>query len=135
MSPRVKEKTALLMCGEIGRSFYAGEAPPALPELANKLELPALIVGDVAETLVKAGILAATGKGSRHYIPGCPFDTVSADEMLKRIRAVDEADSIGFEQMKSSDVIEHVLKSADALSHRELGKVTLKQVASGSLKE
>jgi len=135
MSMRVKEKTALLTCGEIGRGFYAGETPQTASGLAKRLELPALIIGDVAEALVKAGILATTGKASRQYMPGCPFDAVSVDEMLKKLRAVGEADSIDFDQVKSSGMIEDVMKSAAALSQRELGKITLKQVASGSLNE
>lgn len=131
MSMRVREKTALMLCGEIGRGFYAGETPPVLSALAKKLELPALIVGEVAEALIKVGILATTGKAARQYMPGCPFDMVSVDEMLKRLRAADEADGIAFDQVKSSGAIEGILNSIDTIARRELGKITLKQIASG----
>lgn len=134
MSGRVRTKLALLICAEVGRRFYAGEKPMTLSMIAATLKFPAMIIEELAEALVQADILAMTGKGERVYIPGCPFDTITAGDMLKKLQAVDETAGTGFHQIKAPPVIENVLEAAFVQSQRELDKVTLKEIISGSLK-
>ena len=129
LSRRVREKAALLICSEIGRVFYECETPISLHTLAKRVQLPSIIVADVVETLSNAGILIATGKPLHScYIPGCPFDEVTVDEMFKKLRAAEEVKGISFDDMKQSEAVDEVLKSVETITQHELSKKTLKHL-------
>ncbi len=132
MSGRVREKAALLICSEIGRSFYACEAPLTLYKLVRQVGLPFVIISDIAETLARAGILSITGKASHScYIPGCPFDEITVDEMFKKLHTVEENGGICYHNMKQSKAVDEILMSAETLVQQELAKKTLKNLAVG----
>ena len=129
LSGRVREKAALLVCAEIGRAFYACKPPLSLHTLSRRVQLPSIVIADIVETLFKAGILAPTGKKNHScYIPGCPFDEMTVDEMLKKLHDVEEVKGVSFNNMKQSKAVDEVLKSAETLTQHELAKKTLKHI-------
>lgn len=134
MSWRVREKTALMICGETGHAFYAGDPPPTILDLTRKLGMPAQIVTEVVETLVKSGVIVAVGKGGRQYIPGCPFDTVTVADMLDKIMLAEEVEGFRYNELKAPKQTETALHAADVAVKRELAKFTLKQLSGGSQK-
>lgn len=131
LTARVWEKTALLTCGEIGRAFYAGEEPPATTALATRIGMPSIILTDILDALVAAGILAtvrtrAFGGG---YIPACPFDELTVGDMLMRLENSDEKTGVTAAEIKAPADVESLLAAAQAAARRELAKKTLKQIS------
>ncbi|HYD19383.1 MAG TPA: YihY/virulence factor BrkB family protein [Patescibacteria group bacterium] len=133
LSVRVKEKIALQVCHDIGRAFYKDGKGIDLQHLASGLKMPALAVLDVIEDLSDQGILAATGTGAPHFIPGRPFDTTTIEDLLKAIRAADETPILRVDRVHGSPGVNTVVKLLDKALHDKLGKYTLKQLATGSI--
>ena len=133
LSLRVKEKIALQVCAEVGREFYKQQHGLSLAELSSRLKMPALAVFDVVEDLAKQGVLAATGTKVRQYIPGRPFDTTSINDMLLAIRSADETGVLRAQKIHASPAVNAAVKIAEKAMDKELGKFTLKQLATGSI--
>ncbi len=130
LSARVREKAALLICGEIGRAFYAGEPPPSLQALSAATDLPSVITADTVEMLTASGLLVVTGKAfSAGYIPGRPFDETTVADMLKKLRSVEEQEGISFPSLQPAKAADALLEAATAAADREWAKKTLKQLA------
>ncbi|MEZ0223091.1 MAG: YihY/virulence factor BrkB family protein [Alphaproteobacteria bacterium] len=135
LSLRVKEKLALQICVEIGHALYKGEKPLTLQILATRLKIPALAVNDVTEDLVVSGVLAQSGEQGRPFMPAKPFDTTTVEDMLKCLRAADETGVLSLNKIQGSSAVDKVLKATERAMHKELGKITLKQLALGSTEE
>lgn len=133
LSLRVKEKIALQVCAEVGREFYKQQHGLTLSELSSRLKMPALAVFDVVEDLAGQGVLAATGAKVRQYIPGRPFDTTSINDMLLAIRSADETGILRAQKIHASPAVNAAVKIAEKAMDKELGKFTLKQLATGSI--
>lgn len=133
LSLRVKEKIALQVCAEVGKEFYKEQHGLSLTELSARLKMPALAVFDVVEDLARQGVLAATGAKIRQYIPGRPFDTTSINDMLLAIRSADETGVLRAQKIHASPGVNAAVKIAEKAMDRELGKFTLKQLATGSI--
>lgn len=132
LSLRVKEKLALQICVEIGHAHYRRTKPPNASQLATNIHMPSLAVEDVTDALVQMDILAKTG-GDDAFIPSRPFDTTTVEDMLKALRAADEAGVLQAHKIHGSPAVNAVLKIHDKGLHRDLGKITLKQLALGSI--
>ncbi|TAL38480.1 MAG: YihY/virulence factor BrkB family protein [Alphaproteobacteria bacterium] len=135
LSLRVKEKLALQICVEIGDALYKGAKPLTLQNLAARLKIPALAVDDVTEDLVVSGVLTQSAEQGRPFMPARPFDTTSVEEMLKCLRAADETGVLQVNKIHGSPAVDKVLKATERAMHKELGKITLKQLALGSTEE
>ena len=133
LSLRVKEKLALQVCVEIGQAFYKHDKPLTVAQLAARLRLPAIAVEDVTDDMVAMDILAETGRDGLCLMPSCPFDTTSVEDMLKKLRAADEAGVLQLQKIQGSPAVNTVLKLQDKALHGALGKITLKQLALGSI--
>jgi membrane protein len=131
LSSRVRERLALQICAETGAAFYEGRPAPDAAGLATALSLPAGAIEEVAGDLVEAGILARTGEGGARLIPGCPFDTTPAGDMLARLRATGE-DAVAADDVAVSPAVGEVLKTLDDALGRASGRTTLKQLATGT---
>ncbi len=129
MSWRVREKIALMLCGEVGRAFYKNEPAPMAYEIARRLRMPAQVAAEVAETLQKACILAAVGKSGRQLIPACPFDTVTAADMLTRLMLAEEEEGLRYEELSAQKAVDAMLDAAFAAARCEFGKTTLKELS------
>ncbi len=130
LSLRVKEKLALMVLTEIGKDFYAQKPAPTLGMLARRMNVPARAVGDVVEDLVTAGFLVDNNDG---YMPGRPFDTTSIFDTLKALRAADEAGSIEFTHLRSSETTDRILDLSEKATRVVLGNITLKQLCFGEV--
>lgn len=133
LSLRVKEKLALQICVEIGEALYKGDKPLTLQVLAARLKIPALAVNDVTEDLVVSGVLTQSADDGRPFMPARPFDATTVEEMMKCLRAADETGVLSLNKIHGSPAVNAVLKSTERAMHKELGKITLKQLALGSI--
>lgn len=135
LSLRVKEKLALQICVEIGQALYKGEKPLTLQNLAAKLKIPALAVNDVTEDLIVTGVLAQSAEAGKPLMPARPFDATTVEDMMKSLRAADETGVLSLNKIHGSPAVDKVLKATEKAMHKELGKITLKQLALGSTEE
>lgn len=126
---RLRDKLALQICADVGAAFYRQQPGPDASDLSSRLMLPALVVEHVANELVAAGILAVTASSVPHYVPQVPFDTTTADAVLKALQAVEETGFMRATRLKASPLVERALHDADKAAHQALGAITLKQLS------
>jgi membrane protein len=134
LSPRVREKVALQLCVEIGDMFYGQNRGMTLTRLAARLRVPSIVIEEVVMALTAAGVLAQTSSRRQvEFIPGRPFDETSVSDMIAALRTGDETGVIGLTRIQASDEVERVLQTADDVMKKQLGTITLKQLATGSV--
>jgi membrane protein len=133
LSLRLKEKLALQVCVEVGQALYHRRPPLDVTGLAGHIGVPSLAVDNVARSLIQMGILARTGRDAQSFIPARPFDDTSVEDMLKALRAADETGVLQVHKLRAAAAVNTVLKIHDKAIHRDLGKITLKQLALGSI--
>ncbi len=133
LSGRFREKAALQLCAEIGRAFYKKEPSPTLPQLATHMRMPSQAVQQVASDLVQSGMLAETGDAGNAFIPKRDFDATTVDEMLEALRGAGEGGVLQSQKIHGSATVDAVLKIHGTALHDKLGKITLKQLALGSI--
>jgi membrane protein len=130
VSLRVREKLALQTCAVVGERFYRGAGAPDAETLSAELGVPAIVAQEVAGELVASGVLAESS--DRRFIPARPFDEARVEDMLDGFRACGEAGALRYERIRVPPGTAHVLKDIEKSVHRELGKMTLKQLSLGS---
>ncbi|MDE2337211.1 MAG: YihY family inner membrane protein [Alphaproteobacteria bacterium] len=131
LSARVREKAALCACAAVARAFYKGEKPPTSYAIAADLGMPSSMLAEILDQLVKAGILAPTGKGfGTGYVPACPFDETTVGVLARRLRGVEE-EGLGIEDIKGPAAVDGILAEAEAAARQALDKKTLKEVMAG----
>jgi membrane protein len=91
----LKETLAVAVVAQIVRDFLAGSRKRTAAELADILEIPPLVVEDILESLVRAGLLvravAATEVG---YVPGRDVDEIRAGDLRDALRRDPDADDV-----------------------------------------
>lgn len=130
LSTRLREKLALQVCAEVGRAFYKQAPPVDVPQLSATLMLPAMVIENITDSLVEAGVLEHVEGDVPHFVPGCPFEATSVDAVLRALRATDERGYMTSARLsKTLPAVESAMQAADAALAAALGGVTLKQLA------
>ena len=132
ISPRVREKLALLILMEVGNAFYRGQTTPALPEIAKRLRVPIIAVENIVTVFLRTGLLAVVDDGAR-LIPGRPFDTTTVFDMMTDLRVGGESSILSFDHLAKSEAADKVLLLSDRAAQVVLGKITLKQLLTGEI--
>jgi membrane protein len=132
LSLRLKEKLALQICVEVGQVMYHRHKPLDASQLAARIGVPSLAVENVVRSLVQQDILARTGRDNQAFIPARPFDDTTVEDMLKALRAADERGVLQAHKLRGTPAVNNIVKIHDKALHRDLGKITLKQLALGS---
>lgn len=127
LSLRVKTKLALMLLADIGQVFYQKDGRPMPPALlAKRIRMPARAVEDVAQGLLKAGLLAETEEG---YIPGRPFEETTLNDAFLMLRAADESEGVSYGDLKPHAAADAVLDLQETALEKAFGAMTLKQLA------
>ena len=129
LSPRMREKLALLVMYWVGRRFYAGEKGWSEAVLAERLQLPLDSVQSVVGALRAAGLLRETGEDPPLLLPGRPLDTTGVIEALEAVRAGGEGRVLTYERLPRVACVERALQGLDAGRTRSLEGMTLKELA------
>jgi len=129
VSLRMREKMALQSCAEIGHAFYRQGHGMTLTRLSARQHVPALMIEDILDRLVDAGILALTAGRQPQYIPGRPFEETTVGGMLAALRAADEDAMPAGKRVRSLGPVQRILDKADAMTEKALGGITLKDLA------
>lgn len=130
LSTRLREKLALQICAEVGAAFYKHEdVGPDVSDLSARLMLPALVIENVTEDLMQAGVITMAYVPSPHFVPQIPFDITSVAAVLKLLRATEESGFMRVSRLKAAAIVENVMNRAEAAEHDALGQITLKQLS------
>lgn len=102
MSPVYRGKVHIAIVAIVVHRFQRQESPVTTDELINKYDLPARLVSDAIDLLVKSGILAVTlidsNKETYGFQPAVSIDVLTIGEVARRIELIGAKDFIpGFD--------------------------------------
>lgn len=133
LSPHLRERVALQVCAMIGAHFYEHQKGISMAQLAARLRVPSAVIDDIAGTLVAGGIVALTAGRRSLYLPARPFDETTVQQMIDALRARDIADARSLQYLRASGAVDDALRRGEELRAEALSRITLKQLAQGSL--
>ena len=133
LSPHLRERVALQVCAVIGEHFYEHQKGIGMAQLAARLRVPSAVIDDIGSTLVASGILALTSGRRPLFLPARPFDETTVQQMIDALRARDIADARSLQYIRASDAVDEALRRGEELRAAALSRITLKQLAQGSL--
>lgn len=125
LSPRVREKLALVIVRMIGARFYEDKGAIDVRELSSMMRVPYRVVASMLDALVRGGILAHSDKG---FLPGQPFEKTYVSELYEVVRADGEGEGLKFERIPPAPGIDEMLAESSAAGCAPLGKITLKDL-------
>jgi len=84
---RDDEKLALTVIAEIGRHFYATPSQQATADtLVDALDIDYETLDRIITELRRSRIITAGDDSTPAYLPACPWEQISVDELLRRFR-------------------------------------------------
>jgi len=126
-----KERLALQTVRLIGERFYAGSPPPSAEALAHELRVPSNAVELILEPLENRGLVAGTDGGPQGFLPGCPWERASVDDVLEAIRLSSRKGGAHHLGAGVGGAVEDILERRRRLCAETFGSVSLKSLASG----
>lgn len=129
LSPRMREKLALLVMYWVGRRFYAGEPGWSEQALAERLQLPLDALQPVLNALRGARLLRETAEEPPVLLPGCPLDTTEVGAVLAAVRAGGEGRVLTYDRLPDERGVDDALHRLEAARSQSLQGLTLKQLA------
>jgi membrane protein len=126
-----RDRLALGAVYLIGRRFYAGEPPLSVEDLAKALEVPVDAVEQALDPLEARGLVAATDHAPPAYLPGCPWERASVEDVLRASYAARRADAPQMHVGVTMPAVDAVLERRDAVTAATFAGVSLKALAAG----
>jgi membrane protein len=129
--PALQEALAVAAGARIAHAFLAGGPRPTATELAATLEVPPVVLEDILDALVRAGLVVrAVLEGEVGYVPGRDIDATRVADLIDALRRDPRADLIrdpverqlGVELQRVLREMQDALRSAPA-------NVTLRELA------
>ena len=129
LSPRMREKLALMAMVLIGRRYY-DEAPGWNgQDLASALKVPGGAMESILGALETAGFLRQTGDRIPVYLPGKPLETTPASIILGVVRSMGEHPPyLGFDRLPADGAVDRILADMDSAAIGVASCVTLKDL-------
>lgn len=121
-----KEHLALHILRLIGRSFYAGEPPPNLTQLARTLRVPTDVVVSLLTSLERARLVVLAGDGRQGYLPACPWEQASVHQALDAVRRAGREDPGARVPPAGDGQVQAVLDQLERLSQEAFASLSLK---------
>ena len=121
-----KEHLALHILRLIGRSFYGGQTPPSVTQLARQLRVPTEVVVGLLGPLESAGLLVLAGNGQQGYLPACPWEQASVHQALEAVRRSGREDPGSRVPPAGEDQVQAVLDELERLSRESFASMSLK---------
>ena len=86
VSQRGREFLALRLMTEVAERFQAGAPPPSASEMAEHLNVPLRLVGQLMSTLAQGGLVLEVAGAENTYAPGRPLDQITVWHVLQGLR-------------------------------------------------
>lgn len=132
VSPKVRERLALLTVHAIGRRHMDGGAPWTVDALRRWLKVPAEIVDEVLQALEARGVLLATGDDPAAYVPARDLGTIPLAEVVEAVREAGDATAY---PVPAEAAVDGVLERLGAGRVRGLGERTVRDLVAGDAPE
>lgn len=84
-----RERVALRIMAEATRAFLAGETPPSIGQLVDRIEVPGALVARILHTLQRTRLLVevtGTTEAEIGYAPARPVDQITVASVLEALR-------------------------------------------------
>ena len=81
-----RELVALRLMLECAGCFSRGAAPPTVPQLSERLEVPSHLVHQIIRVLSATGLLVETAHPEPGFVPGRPLDQIKVADVLGSMR-------------------------------------------------
>jgi membrane protein len=132
LSPRVREKVALMLMHRIASDFYAGIEPRTVPAVAVACGVPHQAAVEVFGALEQAGLLVRVAGGDEpRYLPGRPLDTTTLASVVAAVRAAEEDGSLGFTTLAAAPGVEAATRELASAIDSALAGRTAKDLGIG----
>jgi membrane protein len=128
LSNRMRERVALMLMYLIGKAFGDGEPAWTFAGLTQRLGLPAHALQGVLDALEHGGLLVQTRDEPPAYLPSRDSGCITLKELLRAVRAADEAQYLGPQALPAPEAVESVLAGMDLAFAEQLGERTLRDL-------
>jgi membrane protein len=128
----LREALAVALAAAVSERFVEGRPPATSTALSSALEVPAPVVDQVLEALVRAGVLVRVSqRGEPGYDPGRDLDSVRLVDVEDAVRQDPSASSLkSLLERAVGPALGAVLRSRHDLAAADSGNLTLRQLAS-----
>jgi membrane protein len=114
LSNRMRERVALMAVYLVGRAFRDGEPAWTFAALTQRLGVPMHALDAVLGALQRGGILLQTGDDPPAFLPARDLHGIAIDDVLRRVRAAGEENSLGPDAMPAPPELESLLSGMEA---------------------
>lgn len=115
LSPRLREKLALVAMTLIARHFYRGLEPWTPQGLAQALRMPMIAVDSTVDALEVKGFVRRTSDQPARLFPARPLEATTANDVLEAVRAAAEQSpylSVGY--VPANRAVDDLIGEVDA---------------------
>jgi membrane protein len=128
LSPRMREKVALLAMTLIGRRFYDRGPAWTAEELATHMRIPVIALDSVLLSLERNGFIHRTGEHPR-YAPHRPLENTSVGEVLETIRAsMEMRPYLSVDWLPNDPAVDGLVDDLTRARAAAVGKLTMKEL-------
>jgi membrane protein len=127
----LRETLAIAVAARVARDFLSGAPRRPAAELATLLEVPAQVVEDILEALVRSGVLVRAVTGVEvGFVPGRDVDDLRASDLRAALRRDPQADDVraGVERQLGPE-LQRVLHDAEEERRSSAYNLTLRELA------
>lgn len=132
LSSADRERLALHCICVIGERFYRGGSAPDADALANLLLVPSNAIEQVLAPLQRRGLIASTDAAPPGYLPGCPWETASVNDVLEATHHAHRGPAERAPPAVPHEAVDAVLEKRREILEGTFGPVTLKSLVTGS---
>lgn len=130
LSHRLRERLALVVAGQVARSYLRGDPAWTAEALSNALGVPKVSTRQIFAMLEQDGYLLRSADDPPRYVPARPPESVGLAEILEAIRCFEESMS-GCRGIAPDTGIEAIEKRIRQAIAEAVGNTTLKDLAEG----
>jgi membrane protein len=129
LSPRMREKLALLIMHRLALNFYTGGRASTRAELTEATGVSSDLASVVVEALDSAGFLVRTAARADTYLPGKPLDATMILDVILAIRRDGEDKRVSYATLARITAVEHVDNALAGAAETALAGLTVKDLA------
>lgn len=131
MDSALRENLALASAAHVARDFLSGGPSCTPAALAERLQVPLLMIEGILDGLARAGLLAQTAAGGEvRYLPARDLDTIRVEDVRDALRRDLRADELRAEvERHLPPELLRVFQGAEEERRRSAYNVTLRELA------
>jgi membrane protein len=125
-----KELLCLAILQDIAAAFHFERTPWTPEQLAEDLNIPVRVVGEILSILVETGYITATADESPNYIPARELDRITITDVLKNLK--NHGDECRITRVTDGEKrLQEILARLDACTVAAMEGMTLKDLIAG----